>query len=574
MRSCLFVSLAPALRSARLLSGLALLSAVALFQVACGSDGASTASAASGASRTKQEPLDQAGWTAETTADPTLAQLATAIALPMQAAGVIEDTDGDRLVWAEFAANTLDSRKDVVAAFRVCTKKGVCTRGKATHTDTGVALVDAFGTPVDKVAAGAPVLLKYLKFHSVDKDPTILAPLQRSYVVHPDLAKLQVGLGSYQQRRLVIFNAYGPQVGVDVAPIKQAAEKTGLYDSVLVIDFARRRDVDLLLPALTPLDAVVWLGAGVQEKFTDKSFRPLGITVSRGVFGDELYHRNTLADLLAAPPLGGPGYILLVGSNTLTTDYLADKATLAFNMYLSPYRPVVGFQGKLTPAQAIASAAQFVSTMGAGKTLTVGMAAAASGTAGKWLTALDKDVAAKWTVPGKAASFWPKPPSAAALVVWVKVDPVCWKDFGTCDPDGVVAAQQTPGNQVSASDLEAGAAKFECNPTFVGPYFECTAQNAATSTDFWLKGVMRGRGIGDYFFFYLEGSPNSLYKDMAVVGEGKIDTTDMGGGTTTLKFKGNAAAAPFIDKDGHCCIASGPLLQSYQSEPGSLKLSN
>jgi len=560
---------------ARLVSSAILLSVSGLFQLACGSDGASPGSAVHLASRAKQEPLDAAAWGAETSADPTLAKIVSDIGLPMQAAGFIEDSAGDRLVWAEFAANPMDSRRDVSAAFRVCTKAGVCTRGKATHTDTGVALVDASGAPVDKVAAGAPVLLKFLKFHSIDKDPTILAPLDSGHVVNPVLAKFQTGLGSYQQRRFVLFNAYGPQVGVDVTPIRQAAEKTGLYDSVQVIDFARRRDIDLVLPSLTPLDAVVWLGAGVQEKFTDKPYRPVGITVSRGVFGDELYHRNTLADLLATPPLGGPGFILLAGSNTLTAESLADKATLVANMHLAPYRPVIGFQGKLTHAQAIASAAKFVTALGAGKTLAAALAAATSGTAGKWLTPLDKDTAATWTVPGKAAAFWQKPPSAAALSVFVKVDPpVCWKDFDTCDPDGVVAAKQQAGNQVPTGDLEAGAAKFECDVTFVGPYFECAAQNTATNTNFWLKGVMRGKAVGDYFFFYLEGSPNSLYKDMAVIGEAKIDAVDLGGGTTLIKFRGNAAASPFIDKDGHCCIDGGPGLQSYQGELSSLKLSN
>ena len=562
-------------RSARLLAAIlgAVLVAATLLP-ACGSGEATTGSAVSASVRTKQEPLAQTAWDAETAADPALAGVASAIGQPFQAAGVIEDLAGDRLVWAEFAANTLDSREAVAAAFRVCTNKNVCVRGKASYTATGIALVDSFGTPIDHVAAGAPVLLKYLKAHSIDKDPTILAPLNRDAVVSPVLAKFQTGLGSYQQRRFVIFNAYGPQVGVDVAPLRQAVEKTGLYDTVLVIDFVRRRDIDLVLPSLTPLDAVVWLGAGVQEKFTDKAFRPVGLTVSRGVFGDELYHSKMLADLLGAPPLGGPGLIVLAGSNTLTADYLADKATLAYSLYLSPYRPVLGFAGKLTAPQAIAAAAAVIGNLAAGKTLGAAMAASTAGAAGKWLTPLDKDATAKWLLPAKAASFWQKPPSAASLVIYVKVDPKCWNAVDTCDPAGVDAARIKPGNQVAATELEAGAAKFECDATFVGPYFECSAKNAATSTDFWLKGVMRGHEVGSYFFFYLEGSAGALYKDMAVVGEGLIDSSDVGGGTTTLKFKGKAASAPYIDKDGHCCIAKTPLLQSYQSEPGSFKLSN
>lgn len=562
-------------RSVRLLAAaLCLALGPAALLAACGSTEATSTSAAAASLRTKQEPMAQTAWDAETAADPALAAVATAIGQPFQAAGVLEDLAGDRLVWAEFAANPLDARDAVAAAFRVCTKTNVCVRGKATHTATGIALVDSFGTPIDHVSAGAPVLLKYLKAHSIDKDPTILAPLNRDYVVSPVLAKFQTGLGSYQQRRFVIFNAYGPQVGVDVTPLRQAVEKTGLYDAVLVIDFARRRDIDLVLPSLTPLDAVVWLGAGVQEKFTDKAFRPVGITVSRGAFGDELYHSKMLSDLLDAPPLGGPGLIVLAGSNTLTADYLLDKATLAYNLYLSPYRPVLGFQGKLTPAQAIAAASEVVGNLGSGKTLGAAMAASTGGAAGKWLTPLDKDAVAKWLLPGKAAAFWQKPPSAASLVIYVKVDPTCWNEVDTCDPAGVTAAGLKPGNKVAATELEAGAAKFECDATFIGPYFECSAKNAATSTDFWLKGVMRGHEVGSYFFFYLEGSAGALYKDMAVVGEGLIDSSDVGGGTTTLKFKGKAAGSPYIDKDGRCCIARQPLLQSYQGEPGSFKLSN
>jgi len=521
--------------------------------------------------RTKQQLLKPQEWSAVLAAHPSLNALAKATGLPLQAAGVIETADQTTLNWGEYASQPYDDRSAVQTAFVACDAAKVCTVGKGSHSATGAALTDAAGAPLAKVSVGSATLLKTVKSDQLIKDNTVWAALNRNTRVDTSVAKNQLQrLGAWNQRRFVLLNAYGPQVGLSATAIRDAAQKTGLYDEVLIVDFVRRADVESLLPSMTPLDTLVWIGATVLDQAGQT---PVGMTTSRGIFGDELYHKKNLDNLLATPPLGGPGLIVLAGSTSMP---LAGSTTsFGSELALSPHRPVVGFGGKVTWGTLTASVVGLLNALGAGKDLETAMVAASADLPQKLMSNMDKDARLAWKLPVKSSAFWAgKPPTATALQIYVKVDPLCMKSVDSCDATGFKAASKQANNQVAAESLEAGAAKFDCNPTFVGPFFECKAQNAVTFTDFVLKGVLRGKGVGDRFFFYLEGSPNAQYKDMAVVGEGQIEKVDSGGGTDTVYFRGVAAASPYYDKDGHCCQAKSPLLQSYKSEPGFFKFTH
>jgi hypothetical protein len=326
---------------------------------------------------------------------------------------------------------------------------------------------------------------------------------------------------------------------------------------------------------LTPLDVLVVVAPGVQEVFSGGGpSKAIGITLSRGVVGDQFVHRNHVSGLLDAPPLGGAGLVVLAGGHTAIEATLNDTKAFAYLLSAVPVRPVVALAGKPTWAQAQAVAAALLTDLGAGKDLETALATATKAAAGvKALTPImDKTLRQVWKLPGNSATFWQKPPSKSDLKLFVKVEPQCVSGAGTCDKAGYNAAYQQPGNRVAAPDLSDGDARFYCNPAFQGPWFTCSGKDANSGMDFALSGVMRGREVGDRFWLWLEGSSSKAFSNTAIVGEGAIEKIDAAGGSTSLYFRGPAAAAPYQDDKGRCCLAKSPLLQGLKSEPGQFKL--
>ena len=66
-----------------------------------------------------------------------------------------------------------------------------------------------------------------------------------------------IGKVQWQTRRFVVLNAFGPALGVSAQAIVDAAKGSGLYQSVELIDHARRSDLWAIAPTLTPRDAFV-----------------------------------------------------------------------------------------------------------------------------------------------------------------------------------------------------------------------------------------------------------------------------------------------------------------------------
>ncbi len=584
---------APLAGTGRRLVRCAAWSLAALLSVACSDDGGDDTP--SRGKRTMQQPIALADWQVAVDSDPALAGLVAETGLSFQVAGRIEDSLGRTLLWAEYAASATAARSSVVGLYRQCDKLGVCAVGKAVYTDEGAVFAAADGTPVTKFTLGDPVMVKHLQAHNVDKDPTLLGALNQATVVDAALAKGKLGLVKFGQRRCAIVHALGPEVGSDVEAIRAAAAKSGLFDTVEVIHYARRSDVDNLLTALTPLDVLIWVGAGVVEKFPGpkpesppvKPARPMGMTVSRGVLGDELYSAKTLGDRLDAPPLGGPGLIVLAGANTLHPDYFFDPATLAEGLYQvvqervvsldsktvevpARYRPVVGFAAELTGPQVVAAVARLLGTLGAGKDLETAMAAAGSSV----LSRMDKTERAKWKLPVGNAQVFPKLPSAATLKMHVNGTPKCVKHADTCDSAGFTAAwKKGTTNQVAPADLDGSrTATFDCKPTFTGRFFDCTSKT--DYADFWMKGILLGSGLHDRFVVYAEGKANLQFEGLTVLADAVIVRRDEAGGTTRLAFTGEAATTPYVDPEGRCCKASLPMLQTYDSQPGEIVLSH
>lgn len=552
--------------------------AVALLAMGCGSEDPKPAAATGPTSaRTLQEPLPATCadkvtvcWDSEVKKNTKLSALAGAVTKPLQAAGAIQDGDQNRLVWAEFADSADAPRNAVNVLWGLCKVDGSgCSAGTASYTDTGAQISDDAGKAVARIGIGLPVLRKQLKFHAPDKDPTLLAPLTQGFKLDPAEAKANLGKVKAKTRRMVILNAYGPQVGLPVTPLADAAKKLGLFDSVEVVDFARMDDATAVLPTLTGLDVLVWVGAGVVEKFTDKPEKPLGITVSRGVFGDQLVYGKSLGTLLGAPPLGGPGLVVLAGSSTLASDYYTDKSTVGEGLFASGSRALVGFGGRVSPDDALTAVSKLLGSLAGGANLDAAMAAAGQ----PLLSPMDKTLRQKWLLPGKNAAFWgAKPPSKASMTIQVKMDPpFCTYPIDPCDRASYNSAYEQ--NKIPAESLTAGHATFVCPELQIsGPYISCAAKDANSGADFSLTGVLRGRGKGDKFWLFLQGTANGKYKQMTVVAEGAFEDLDEGGGKTTLRYRGIGAAGPYMDQDNNCCTAGAPALTTIKNEPGTLEL--
>ena len=531
--------------------------------------------AASTATRTKQQPISADEWAKEVAGDTSFAAVVKAAGSTWQAAGRIEDSDGASVLWAEYAPDAAATRSQAVGIFKHC-KADKCTVGTARYSAAAATFSDAGGAALSGLVMGEPVLSKTLKGHSLDQDPTVLAPLTRSWIVDTGVTKGHFAGTTFKKRRCVVLNAFGTAVGAGAGALVASATKTALFDAVEVIDFARRQDLERLLQTLTPLDALVVLAPGVMEPVTatGAGTKPIGIMLSRGVVGDELVHYKHIKDLLPAPPLGGAGLIVLVGSNTLTEAAQAANSSFATVLAAAPTRVVVAMQGKVGWVQAQKVAGSLLTELAGGKELEVALGTAVLGVDGiKLLAPMEKSLRQAWKIAGKSAAFWSKVPSKSDLIVYVKVDPPkCVEGVASCDRAAFNVAWGDASKRTAAADLTAGAMRFDCSPTFDGPWFECAADDPAVGTKFSIKGVMRGRAAGDRFWFWLVGSASKAYRDLAVVGEGAIEKADVGGGATLVQFRGLAAAAPYTDADNRCCVASSPLLQGYKNEPGTLKL--
>lgn len=568
---------------ARRWTAAATLGLCAAVATACGSDDAGGAAGGGGgggqpfgAPRTVQSTLDEAAWQAEVAADANLAQVVSDVpAGSFQAAGVIEDGDGRTVHWAEYATSDVAARPDAFGVVRVCGADGACQWGGARYTaeDASFARLDA-GDWAD-LTLGEPVLFKDLVGKNYQKKETVLVvgALAQSEFLPKPLAEARVAMGGGEVRRCVVFNAYGPQLGVDADAFRSACEATGRFDEITVLHYARRADVESWLPSLSPLDVAVWLGAGVQEGASPSTGKPpkaIGMMLSRGVVGDELYDRQQAQTLLTHAPFGGPGLLVLAGSNTLAWNFRNDNGIFGQYLTRAPHGPVVGFEGNVTVATAGQAFADLMAGLTAGDSL--GAAIAAADASGATVhTTLSDEQAAAWRIPDADAGFWETAPSSGQLTLHVKVDPLCVTTNEACSVDALYAALES-GDQVPPAQLTASHATFRCDVTFDGPRMACTAKDAATSADFSMQGVMLGTEVGDRWQVYLRGTTDPRYGDMVFAGTASVEAADVAGGTSTLTFGGEATGGTYVNNQGHCCVPKTPLFQDTQGNKSTLVL--
>lgn len=567
----------------------ALWGAIALLAPGCGGDGeasdgekkAQDATDGQGgpslkARRTLQQALDAAGWAKELDADAALKKLASAASGALQAAGEIEDDDGGRVVWGEYAASELAPREQVSVVFKVCAPAeagGGCTVGTGAHTATGVQLKDAAGAALSAVSLGRPVLLKEAIKGQSEGHPTVLRTgLDQTAIVDPALVKQHFEAGVWGKRRLLVLNAYGPEVSAAPTATLALAASSDRFDQVVHIAFVRRTDIDRLLPTLSPLDVVVWFGAGVIETYKGgKGPKSVGMTVSRGIFGDAYYHRDFLNDLFDYPPMGGPGLLVLAGANTLYADSAGQAGVFASYLRAFPFRPVVGFDGAMSVEEVDAATAALLSSLFAGDTLATALEASTQAAPAAATCLMEPESRETWRLPRANKDFFSKPAASGKLKLFMSINPPLCADVGggPCSPQAFVAATKA-GKDIDPAKLTAFHATFQCEPTFTGPFFACDQKHEASGADFQVRGVLQGAEKDRQIAIYTTGSASKKVRNAVLVGLGTISSADVGGGTTTLSFSGPAVGGTYTDDKGYCCISKKPALSSNTSEASTL----
>lgn len=555
-----------------------LLVATSVGSTGCASDPAPAAAVAASLAtdRKTQDPLPLTCdakvvkcWQSEVDKQPALKDLAAAVGKPVQAAGTISDGAGNTLLWAELAATPEAPRTEVSAVFARCNSKNVCTVGRADYTATGATFSDASGKPLTDVAIGKPVLRKKIKAHAPDKDPTLLAPIELSAKPDAEAAWATFSQVQLKKRRVVILNAYGPEVGLDAKPIATAAKASGRFDTVDVIDYARSADLFAVVPTLTPLDVLVWVGAGVYEDRTEGA-RHHGLTLSRGVFGDEFVYGKLVANLTKGVPLGGPGLIVLAGADTLVPKGWEEPSSLAIALHDVPARALVGFAGKIAASEVVAASARLLGSVMGGAALDVAVKAASPAA----VSDMAQDVAQKWKWAESSAKFWgAKSPSKASMKLFADLDsPYCTQSFNTCNRAELASGYGK--DPVPTGSLTAGNTTYFCpNLVIDGPFFSCDVDDPAVSQKFLMRGVMRGHAENDRFWVFVLGTGITKYKDLLVIGEGVFHKIDEGGGSSSLKFDGDALAGTWVDEENRCCsIKGGSALKSHQGDMSVLQI--
>lgn len=528
--------------------------------------------------RTLQQALDETAWLKELADDAALGGLATPLTQPLQAAGVIEDDDGGRLIWGEYAASPLAPRQEVKVIYRFCAGANAgsgCGVGRGEYTATGIALRDTAGAAVSHVGIGRAVLLKEAVKGQSEGYPTVLrGALEQSGLLDPAATAARFGQMTWGKRRFVVINAYGSEVGVAANKTRAAAQASGRYDEVMELSYARRTDVDRLLAILTPLDTLVWLAAGVVETYkSGKPAKSVGMTVSQGIFGDAYYHRDFVGPVLDHPPLGGPGLVVLAGSNTLFADSPGQSGIFASYLRAFPYRPVVGFDGKMEADAADSAAAALIAALAKGDDLEQAMVAASAAGGAMATSLLEPETRKVWWLPLGNDKLLGKKPSSGKLKLHMSINPPVCVDVGglgaTCDAASFDAAAKA-GKTVDPATLTAQHATFSCDAVFTGPYFTCSADNPTFGAKFEVRGVLQGGEVGATVAVYAHGSASDKVQGITLIGEGTIKVADVGGGSTTLLFDGPVVASTFSDASARCCITKKPALSSNTSEPSSL----
>jgi len=510
---------------------------------------------------TRQERYTPADFLSKVEADPDLQALWNQLQdegyVSIEEAGISEQDDGVVVIWSEAAG----PGKELRGLVRHCSADD-CTSAIWWFSGGAVKWRDASGKEIEPLGMGLPILLKQLEGHTYDKPTHVVeAPLSDEEMPEIDVSK----------RRFYLLSSFGPlwaNGALSTSALKKMAEDSGSFDEVLLNRYVRLAEADTVLLHSHPHDVFVWLGQTIREEAkTNEIFKPVGMTVNSGVFGDKLYDRARMDDKLDINPLHGPGLMVLAGCETMGDGNGGGEVEKSIPVVLdNKVRTLAGFK-KCGDARDILEATHlFVDHYFSGSSLGESLAAANAYLAG---------VESKLTM----ATL----PDADTGMTFVQDLSKYWEKYADDGPPGDSFFSGNLNIVNMCEDKEGG--QYQENESFAtawckdikweGPFFSCSRKNPDNLVDFEISGALKEIVEGAHFFFVVTGSLNprvqglTLYAD-AVIKEIVLDKEKPN--EFIVEFKGVGEASPYKNEAGDTCQMQDPLLQSTTGEPGTFKI--
>ena len=478
----------------------------------------------------------------------------TFAAAGVTAAGAVEVT------WAELLSSSGEPRAVVARC------DGDCVCGVGQRKDGLAVFVDEAGAPVTIEPVGRPVLAKTLTGSALDS-ATKLDTKSGALVEDPPTIEPTRFQG---KRRLVFASAFGDVFGVEMSGLLRDGTKTGVFTAVEERPYIRAAEMDALLDDLHGQDVLVWFAHGVRTDKGASGFKPEGMTVNRGLFGDETYDRARLEAALAEAPLGGPGLLVLAGSETFgsAAKGLQPFAALQHLVQSADARrgAVVGFRGRVGAEDALLAVRVMLAAWYDGESLSDALAAgtaelASRGSEATLETNLDADAAGAYTLLPSLASYWgAAAPSGGQFVGYLLI---------------------SGSSKCGTTALTEQTVQFFTDITFEGPFFHGSKSLEGGEVE--VFGLLEHLQPGARFEVIMRGTPNELVHGITVLGDAQFCPTGgcageaagvgaykPGGGNMT--FAGSADASSFTNASNEDCVLTKPTLTQKGGKPGWILL--
>lgn len=469
-------------------------------------------------------------------------------------AGITRQDDGLQVMWGEVAGDLYDAHGLV----QHCMGND-CVQAIWILEDGSVRWEDENGAAIEPVGVGLPVLLKQLAGHTYDKPTRVITQGLDVVTELPDI--------DVSKRRLHVVSSLGPlwaNGALVTDDLVALGQQSGAFGEIRQKDYVHGEDIDDILGRSHPFDAMVWLAQGIREEAkTNEQYKPIGLTVNAGLFGDELYDRDRFEEVLDANPLQGPGLMVLAACESMGDMNGGGDLSAALPVLLNNgARVLVGFQGCTDARDILEATRRFLGAFWSGLPVSEALDAANDYLAGVggavMVAAPGTDLTRRFLVD--VDGFWDSyvvngPPEASTLSVNINIANRCVNGSGD-----------------TYQEDESFATAWSKEILFDGPFFQGSRQNPVNQVDLTITGALVDIRPGAHFFFVVEGSLGPKVQNITLYGDGVIEAIVLDKEKPdqfTITYKGQGVASAYTNEAGDECIMQPPLLVTTTGEPSS-----
>ena len=467
---------------------------------------------------------------------------------------------GVEVMWG----HAIDGESRPGALVRHCTGDD-CVVAVQTYNAGKAAWTDCSGDMLEPRGVGWPVLLKSLDGHDFD-NPTHVK--QYALDLPDELPEVDISA-----RHFYVINAFGDLWGdgeVTLKTLVTAAKEVGVFDQAIEQNYAQMSRIDDIFLGSHPFDVLVWFGQGVREEAkTGEVWKPIGMTANAGGFGDVLYDRDRVEELLFANPFRGPGIIFLAGCETMgdgngggTDDWDDSLPSILTN----GQRTVLGFR-RCDDARLVKQATLiFWDEYFSGGTIQDGVDAA-NAVLGELKSEMTLEL--DWlSDPEKMLQvgldeYWQgyvsaDDPGEVMIQANINVNNICWKQ-----------------DDSTYSEMEFFVSPWAKPLTWEGPFFEGARQNPENKVDLTFKGSLTDLRPGAHFYFVVQGDFSPKMQGMTIFADAEIEkiTVDKEKPDEfTVLFGGSAKGTQYTNENEDICQMQDTQLLSTTGEFSKLQV--